>query len=754
MRTTEVATEAPAPHGAACRSLYSQVTNPEQFFPDDGSCDAIRGELRGLLPADAARHDLAELRSEVACWASSERHEYLRLPCGEGETAEAMARRVALACAPLAVRAGAWLQWLSAPGNGDRPHTLRVLGLYAADVGVGHPRASRGDAYVAWLRGARVSEYAEPASRLSLDRRIADRHFYLPALLLAMSRRPGDFEPEILGADLCLRTIGELPPLALARAVLPHGPEPAGRTDGPGPRPSQAPGAQPGPRPADDEPGWLTVREYLRTDPGAARRVLDGFGWAWGALRRWSGDLRAELRAVDDPAHEMAELLRSRAREGAVYHDRVVLGGRPLSQWLRECRQDASAFLAVLAASDLVRPGDSDRSRLVNGLVLQRGPMFRIFAPEDLRVIRRWIDGLPADRSVPDPGRVAAPIDTYPVPALFGARPTRPGSPASPAATAAASLTDTSGPADLRAAYRALQNRTDTPGLRWFAQDHVRGRLERARRADGRDPGGLPRRWTPEGIRPWLLDQHDRHHADFEMSSRDPLPSKERLIESTIQLAPLTLIDGAWLQGFTDYGLASSEHGHFLFQTYWDELGNGAASLNHPLIYREGLAEMGVHLPPTASEEFARWPGFEDSSFELPVHWLGIGRYPRTFTPEILGLNLAMELSGVGGGYRRAHLALREYGFSTRFVDIHNTIDNVATGHSAWAADAIDAYLSSVPGAQEQQAAWDRVRAGFRSLDLPAEARGPGRPTGARRLGSVLQSKLPGRGRRHGGAGT
>ncbi len=64
--------------------------------------------------------------------------------------------------------------------------------------------------------------------------------------------------------------------------------------------------------------------------------------------------------------------------------------------------------------------------------------------------------------------------------------------------------------------------------------------------------------------------------------------------------------------------------------------------------------------------------------------------------PEVLGLNLAMELSGVGGTYRRARLALKEYGFSTRFVDIHNTVDNVATGHSAWAADAIDTYLSSL----------------------------------------------------------
>ena len=71
----------------------------------------------------------------------------------------------------------------------------------------------------------------------------------------------------------------------------------------------------------------------------------------------------------------------------------------------------------------------------------------------------------------------------------------------------------------------------------------------------------------------------------------------------------------------------------------------------------EVLEEMDVRLPPTGSPEFALWPGFRDESFELPVYWLCIGRFPQTFAPEVLGLNLAMELSGVGGSYRRAHMA-------------------------------------------------------------------------------------------------
>ncbi|MEK8104168.1 iron-containing redox enzyme family protein [Micromonospora sp. M12] len=129
------------------------------------------------------------------------------------------------------------------------------------------------------------------------------------------------------------------------------------------------------------------------------------------------------------------------------------------------------------------------------------------------------------------------------------------------------------------------------------------------------------------GLRPWLAAQHERHAAGFERSADDALPSREALIESSVQLAPLTMIDGAWLQGFTDYELASSPIGFSLFETYWDELGNGEPRLNHPLIYRQLIAGMGHDLPPTGTLEFARWPGFTERSFELPVYWLSIGRF-------------------------------------------------------------------------------------------------------------------------------
>ncbi|MEU9117759.1 iron-containing redox enzyme family protein [Streptomyces sp. NPDC048483] len=703
MSAASVATPAePTTTTPTPRTVYLRATDAEAGIPGGRLLDEIRAELlRTTVPDDT----LDALIDRAAQWSTGEAG---RLGDLTGhfptETDRAvLVRRTALGCAPLALHSGAWLQWLSSSGNGDDPTVLRMLALYAHDVGVGNPHASRGDAYLALLRHLKLSENAVPAGRLVGDQRVDDGHFFLPALLLAMSRRPEDFTPEILGADLCLRAVGLLPALTLLRAELP----------------TAADWDIIDPATGRGESGEsalalcrATVDSLVAAEgPAVAEAVRLGFRWALSGLTQWSERLFSELDTARNPAFEMAELMRLRSREGAVYHQTFQLDGRPLADWLRECATDPYPMLDALSRSRLIKPGRPEKSPLVTGLVGERGRMFRVFSPEDLAVVRRWIGflGAPADgdargdrnphRALPAPPRLALP------------------------SWAAAGQESDRAPADLREAYHQLLRRTGSPALRRWATAYVHGWLGRSRHGIDRSEMPLPARWTPRGLRGWLAEMHDRHSEEFERDGTQDLPERAALVDATVQQAPLTLIDGAWIQGFTDYAHASSQTGHSLFDTYWDELGNGEAHLNHPLIYREVLDEMDVDLPPTASREFAQWEGFRDASFELPVYWLSIGRFPQTFLPEVLGLNLAMELSGVGGSYRRARLALKQYGFSTRFVDIHNTVDNVATGHSAWAADAIDTYLSSLTASQGEGAlapAWERIRTGYRSLNPPS----------------------------------
>lgn len=679
------------------RNLYLRVVDPECWLPDDPTVDDLRVALRGSgRTPPKPLHSLAAGQRAATEWSSAEavRFRELVATAGTGETRQLMVRAAAISCAPLAVLSGAWLHGLTSPGNADDPLALRILAMYAGDIGVGRPHASRGSEYRNLLRRLRLSEFAGPAANLPLLR-IPDEAFALPALLMAMSRRPEGFHAELVGADLCLRSVGLLPALTVIRDELPDAVDWAALDPG-----------------STLEHG-RSVAETVASSAG--QRVLLGFAWALDEVRDWSAWLRQRLDAVREPAHTMAELLRRRAREGAAYHRNFTLAGRTLSEWLHDARHDPEPLLRVLRESPLVRPGNADKSALVNGMIGPHGPMFRIFSVEDVVVIRRWIDSL-ADRAHEPPVRA----DQVEPPAEVGVTVPIGGPPETGRHRT-----------DLRLAYHALQGRAPSAAMRWYALDYVRRWLDRARRGVRADGTLLPATWPADGLRPWLLDQHDKHARQFEAGSTEgtgstdstaSAQSREELVDSSVQLAPLTLIDGAWLLGFTDYELAATDVGYRLFDTYWDELGNGDPALNHPRIYRELLASMGVELAPTASLEFARWPGFRTESFELPVYWLSIGRFPKTFMPEVLGLNLAMELSGVGGSYRRAHVALKAHGFSTRFVDIHNTIDNVATGHSAWAADAIDSFMTaglSTLGNRARRDVWDRVLVGFRSLNPP-----------------------------------
>lgn len=201
------------------------------------------------------------------------------------------------------------------------------------------------------------------------------------------------------------------------------------------------------------------------------------------------------------------------------------------------------------------------------------------------------------------------------------------------------------------------------------------------------------------------------------------MPTREDVIDSSVQLCPMVLIDGAWLQRFGNIALCNTAVGSRLFRIYRDEVGNGFARENHPNIYRELMSEMGVDVPEFGSVDFCHWPGFKDGAFLVPTFWLCISQFPRHFLPEILGLTLAMELSGVGGTYRSASDALRRHGFSSTFVDLHNTVDNIVTGHTALALEATKMHLEEMHGhggLAEVQRHWRRVWTGYLALVPPS----------------------------------
>jgi len=679
------------------RETYRVAIDPEAFLDDR----RIRARLAGtdaVEPAQRAQEISAQI-GEIATWRDARRDGWQQLANDAHRTGggAAFASAILVQSAPLASVLGAWLQGMSAPGVFEDDAHLRIMALQAGEVGVGRPEASRYDRFKALLRDAALADVALEPFELSTVASIDDEAFRLPALLLAMSRRADAFGPELAAVDLAFRSIGLLPCWAAVgtapgcafdvRALDLR--KPVGRVNG---------------LDAPEQSRWV-VEQYAAHDAATRERIERTLAWTFDALRAWDAFVEVAAARVASPRLAMARLMQHRAREAMVYHREYKLDGRVLSDWFKDALRDPEPLVDMLAKSRLVVPGQAERSPLVTTLIGPGGRMFRVFSDDDLAIIGRWIDSLAdAPAAIAAEPRVAV-VEPEPEPAL---------------SLAVVDSTLGSAPSSLRELYFVLQGRALAPRTRQLAERYAHDWLARAARSLHHANRGLPATWLVGALRAWLLDQHDRHGLEFERSDPANLPSREEIIDSTLQLAPLTLIDGSWLQGFSDWRLAASQVGFALFQTYWDELGNGLYALNHPKIYRDGLREMGIELPQTGSRAFAHDSRFRDESFRLPVYWLCLGKLPRTFMPEILGMNLAMELSGVGGSYRSARRFLRHYGFSTEFVDLHNTIDNVSTGHSALAVDAIDAYMRQTAaqgaGAGVTAASWERIRIGYESL--------------------------------------
>jgi hypothetical protein len=634
----------------------------------------------------------------VRSWSDEQSDTYRELTASavRAGSSDALAHAVLRQSSPLASVLGAWLQGMSAPGVFEDEVHLQTLALFADDIGVGNPRSSRYDGFKMLAKQHCRPELAVDAAELASERSIRDHMFALPATLFAITRRSDEFAPLIAGIDVVMRTAGMLP----CWSALRSGDD--AQTQWACLDLAQSTGATGISAPLDVS--HTVAENFSATGADVRRRVELGAAWMLSALRSWNQLLLDEAATALHPQRAMERLIRERAREGVVYHRNFRIGdGTTLAELLERAKTDPTPLLRELAATRMVKPGDAGRSALVNGLIGANGPMFRVFSADDVKVISKWIDSLGDSESEPAPPPAAR-------------------APRVPDFDALATTRDTEDgvvPHDVREAYLVLQGRALAPATRRFAIRYVKRWLTRAKLSMGDTDRSLPEKWTPAGLRPWLLDMHDKHGAEFETGRSNELPSRAEVIDSTLQLAPLTLIDGSWLQGFTDIGLATTRLGFPLFETYWDELGNGEMELNHPKIYRDVLREMGIVLAPTGSREFAYDIRFRKESLERPVYWLCLGKLPHTFLPEILGMNLAMELSGVGGSYRTARGILKHYGFSTHFVDLHNTIDNVSTGHSAWAADAIDTHMrtvSKLSNPKEFAAEWHRVRVGYESL--------------------------------------
>ncbi|KAL7919275.1 hypothetical protein ACQKWADRAFT_209821 [Trichoderma austrokoningii] len=207
-------------------------------------------------------------------------------------------------------------------------------------------------------------------------------------------------------------------------------------------------------------------------------------------------------------------------------------------------------------------------------------------------------------------------------------------------------------------------------------------------------------------------------------SPRELFNTKEDAVQWLKRLAPLNLIDGAWLcrvhkitTPFVLRGITKNA-----WQVFSEELGDGDVEKNHVLIYRDLLRKHGVDLPACDSVEFIRDHDElkDEQVWRNSIGQLLISLFPNEFLPEILGLNLHFEALAPTG--LRATKEFPEVGISAYYFALHVSIDNADSGHSGMALANINAFMDLMreTGLMDCHQAWKRIQAGYllsQSLD-------------------------------------
>ncbi|MGH8584177.1 MAG: iron-containing redox enzyme family protein [Gammaproteobacteria bacterium] len=624
--------------------------------------------------------------------------------------------------APSAFAAGAALRHLGKlTGSGD-PTLARLHRLYVTALRARQWAAIR--AYRAALEAAGVELPAADTIAFAMAPLLLEEAFLPAVLAMSISESPRALLPELLGI-----TLAECTWLARRLSALV-------------------------PSVANLAPGPIVdcVAAYL---PDVARR--DGEAEAERAWRRVLTGIRAHQRstlALDQaiPARlegrpsrsaraEMLALIRTKVRYARGHHLRVTLAGRALEDWLQGPDAELDGLLEALAGSTWIDRQHPANSRFLTELTSAGGPMFRVFTAAELETVLAWIANL--DQAAATRAVIGYATATRPSPIATGphAHDARPRSVRGP-------------DADPRLLFHGLLNWDRYPEVLPAARTRVERCLAKTRSA-------LARPWLAGLLRPFEYSAtafESRVLAIYEraVSGYRPLQGEPRLTQAQYlwiltALAPLILVDGCWLRGIDRLILPHPRITELLWPIYRDEIGAGDAERSHAGIFRRLLEQHGIILPPVDTYAFASDPRCADAAFALPVFFLGVSEHNRDYLPELLGLNLAIELSGLGAFYIRTAEELAYRGLDPAIVKVHISSDNLASGHAALAKAAIITYLDEVRsryGEAEMQSHWRRVWCGYMALQVLARQLALGVTVQfARRCGPVgiLRLLLPAR---------
>ena len=393
------------------------------------------------------------------------------------------------------------------------------------------------------------------------------------------------------------------------------------------------------------------------------------------------------------------DLFQKIAASAQGHHGQAMLAGKKIDQWFGEQPFNSREFMAAIRGSSYVNLKAIERSPLL-ALFAFKGPMFGVLNDQEIALLKCWLAQAVEQKPVSSLNRASGTdsMSRYPsalcCPAIDFSR-----------------LSN-------RHLFYYLVNSEQYPEVIDSASRRV-NRVLRLARCSNKAPFKGYQHGKLEQFIETIYQHGIKGYQEFKAPAR---LSKATYVWAIEQLAPTILVDGCWLQGvsqlqFTPYRAV----GDVLQKIYSDEMGNGDVLKNHPCIYRRLLASLTIELPLVHSRDFCEHRDFLDSAFDVPVFLTALSLCGNRFLPELLGVNLAIELSGLGKQYMTLRDELKYWQIDSTIVDVHISIDNVATGHTALAREAIALYLDQVQmmqGSEVMNQHWRRIYQGYCALNI------------------------------------
>jgi hypothetical protein len=629
----------------------------------------------------------------------------------------AQLRYILLQYAPNTLVDGCWLQDISLASTNHTEVTTRLFQLYAEKIGDGLTKKHYGNLYQDLLCSADLYLPEANTRLFSTKKEIGDVAFTLPVFQLALSSFPRLYLPEIIGF-----TLGHFcNPQDRLLITLSDQLQQQGYDN----RYCQR-------YISSEQAGENTqliqeiVSLYLNDckDENERqqhwKRIWKGLVVHTVINEHWLKDLHDAIRypRKRTPHDKMVALMQDKVPYARNMHRHQKLGGKLINDWFAQKPFDAEACLKALANSPYINIMQPEKSRFITRSIKFGGPMFRIFTPTEQQVITEWIKSLALDARYSQKDKKTTDEIIKPTPS----------SPTviSPPLAIPIPLDDASHPdlatykkCNKRELYYYLVNADLYPDILPTARKIARQYFKQAKVKMGK------RNIDPQlSLFPYSYDAFEAHirliyetelnaYEDFVSPSTVP---REIMVWFIQQYAPFPMVDGSWVQHIARAGMSHTEISAHLFRIYSDEVGNGNIELNHPNVYRKLLNTEGITMPPTDSMAFPTQSKLSNFTFDLSLLTLSTSLFPKAFLAEIIGINLAIELSGLGKSYMQIIDELRYWKMDPYFFSLHLTIDNIASGHTAMAMETVHLYLDQILATQGEQAVqreWKRIWGGY-----------------------------------------